>query len=339
MTSPTSEHSRDYRTDPTTALQEVPQPRLPESTAEVGPPRIGIVTAIPEEYAAMCALLDRPIERDVEGDPATYVLASVPSKLEARSHRVALTLLGATATDAAADGCTHLLRSFPSVAVVLMVGIAAGIPNPRHPTRHVRLGDIVVGTRDFIDYGHLRRVTNGEQQRRQFPQPSPRFVRCADLLKAGELGGQRPWEHWIGPGRPANLVRYTRPSHRTDVVRDSDGNVVPHPSRRLSEHPANGMPKVHYGSIGSADISLRDAATRDELAERYGFLAVEMEGAGIGRSSFQNGKEWFVIRGISDYGDGHSDDGWRRYASLTAAAYARALLAKCLPFENTSLGG
>jgi nucleoside phosphorylase len=337
MTSPTSEHNRDYRTDPGPVLQEVPQPRPPVPMAETGLPTIGIVTAIPEEYAAMSALLDRPAERDIPGDPATYVLASVPSKSAARSHRVALTQLGATATDAAADGCTHMLRSFPSIAAVLMVGIAAGMPNPGQPTRHVRLGDIVVGTRDFIDYGHSRRVADGEQQRRQFPQPSPRFVRCADMLKAGELGGQRPWEHWIGPGRPANLVRYTRP--RTDVLRDSDGNVVPHPSRRLSEHQANGMPKVHYGSIGSADISLRDPATRDELAARYGFLAVEMEGAGIGRSSFQNGKEWFVVRGISDYGDGHSSDGWRRYASLTAAAYVRALLAKCLPFENTSLSG
>jgi nucleoside phosphorylase len=339
MTSPTSEHNRDHRTDLAPVLQEVPAPRTADSVAEIGPPTIGIVTAIPEEYAAMCALVDRPVERDVPGDPAAYVIASVPSKSEARNHRVALTLLGATATDAAADGCTHLLRSFPTVSLVLMVGIAAGIPNPRQPHRHVRLGDIVVGTRDFIDYGHIRRVAEGDQQRRQFPQPSPRFVRCADLLKAGELGGKRPWEHWIGPGRPANLVRYARPPHKTDVLRDGDGNAVAHPSRRHSEHPPNGMPKVHYGSIGSADISLRDAATRDELAARYGFLAVEMEGAGIGRSSFQNGKEWFVIRGISDYGDGHSDDAWRRYASLTAAAYVRALLAKCLPFEHTAVSG
>lgn len=287
----------------------------------------------------MCALLDRPVERDVAGDPATYVLASVPSKSEARSHGVALTLLGATATDAAADGCTHLLRSFPSVAVVLMVGIAAGIPNRQEPAKHVRLGDIVVGTRDIVDYGHLRRVANGEQQRRQFPQPSPRLVRCADMLKAGELSGKRPWDHWIGPDRPANLVGYARPPQRNDILRDTEGNVVAHPSRRLSKHLANGMPKVHYGSIGSADISLRDAATRDELAARYGFLAVEMEGAGIGRSSFQNGKEWFVVRGVSDYGDGHSDDAWRRYASLTAAAYVRSLLAKCLPLEQAGITG
>jgi nucleoside phosphorylase len=99
------------------------------------------------------------------------------------------------------------------------------------------------------------------------------------------------------------------------------------------------MPKVHHGSIGSADISVRDATTRDELAARHGFLAVEMEGAGIGRSSFLNGKEWFVVRGISDYGDGYRDDAWRRYGSLTAAAYVRSLLAKCLPLKHAAVSG
>ncbi|HWM20627.1 MAG TPA: hypothetical protein VNO51_13125 [Ilumatobacteraceae bacterium] len=338
MTPSASRHNRDYGADPPAALQELPHPRSPNTASEHDSPTIGIVTAIPEEYAAMRALLDLSAERDVTGDPATYVLASVPSRRPERGHRVALTLLGETATDAAADGCTHLLRSFPSIVAVLMVGIAAGIPNPQQPERHVRLGDIVVATRGIIDYGHTRSLAHGDQQRRQFPRPSARFVRCADLLKADELGELRPWEHWIGAGRPSNLVRYDMPSRRTDVLRDIAGNRLAHPRRNLSGHPVNGMPKVHYGSIGSADISVRNAATRDDLAARHGFLAVEMEGAGIGRSSFLNGKEWFVVRGISDYGDGHRDDAWRRYASLTAAAYVRSLLAKCLPLENAVAG-
>jgi hypothetical protein len=33
-----------------------------------------------------------------------------------------------------------------------------------------------------------------------------------------------------------------------------------------------------------------------------------------------------VIRGISDYADGHKNDKWRCYAALTAAAYAKELL-------------
>lgn len=330
MTTKDSGHNGDHRVDSTSVLSRLPQPRSPEAVEH---PSIGLVTAIPEEFAAMKAFLCGSVERHVAGDPATYVLGSMPSGESGHSHHAALTLLGETATDAAADGCTHLLRSFPSVAAVLMVGIAAGIPCRARPERHVRLGDIVVATQGVIDYGHVRSVADGDEPRRQFPRLSARFVRCADQLKADELGGLRPWEHWLGAGRPVNLTRYDRPPPRTDILRDGAGNRLDHPRRNRTGHPL-GMPKVHYGSIGSADISLRSVTARDDLALRHGFLAVEMEGAGIGRSSFLNGKEWFVVRGISDYGDGHRDDSWRRYAALAAAAYVRALLAKCLPLHN-----
>jgi nucleoside phosphorylase len=331
MTTSGSGHPDYDGTDATSVPPPLPRQRSSETTGTR--PTIGLVTAIPEEFAAMRALLDNHTELDVPLDPAAYVLGSLPSKEDGRNHQTALTLLGETATDAAAAGCTHLLRSFPSVVVVVMVGIAAGIPNPGRPERHVRLGDVVVATQGIIDYGHIRSVANGEQPRRQFPQPSARLVRCADLLKADELAGLRPWEQWLGHNRPAPLERYGRPQQ--DILRDAHGRQLQHPRRNLSGHPRGGlMPKVHYGAIGSADISIRDAATRDELAARHGFLALEMEGAGIGRSSFLSGSEWFVVRGVSDYGDGHRDDAWRRYASLTAAAYVRSLLAKCLPLER-----
>jgi nucleoside phosphorylase len=40
-----------------------------------------------------------------------------------------------------------------------------------------------------------------------------------------------------------------------------------------------------------------------------------------------------VIRGISDYADGHKDDTWQAYAALTAAAYAKELLLELSSFE------
>jgi nucleoside phosphorylase len=47
-----------------------------------------------------------------------------------------------------------------------------------------------------------------------------------------------------------------------------------------------------------------------------------MEAAGL-----MNHFPCIVIRGICDYADSHKNDRWQRYASTTAAAYAKELLA------------
>ncbi|HEV2781026.1 MAG TPA: hypothetical protein VGX25_16710 [Actinophytocola sp.] len=288
------------------------------------------MTAIPEEFVAMRSLLDGYAESYVAHDPAVYVLGTLPSRDEGESHGVALTLLAATATNAAANGCANLVRSFPSITVIIMVGIAAGVPNPPRPEKHVRLGDIVVATQ-IVDFDHVRAVDGDVMPRRPLSLPSPRLTHCVDMLRTDELSGLCTWEQWLDPSRPG-LARYGRPPEHTDVLHDASGWPLRHPRRDYSGH-RKGFPKVHYGPIGSSNRSFRDATTRDQLAAQHGILALEMEGAGIGSSSFLNGREWFMVRGISDYADTHRSDLWRRYAALAAAAYVRALLAKCLPLE------
>jgi nucleoside phosphorylase len=286
-------------------------------------PTVGLITALPEEFAAVRGLLEDPADKYVSGDPARYTLGTMPS-LETRPHVVALTMLGATATDAAADGCANMIRSYPSIDTVIMVGVAAGIPHVNRPDLHVRLGDIVVAE-GIVEYDHVSVGPDGTRQRTGFPLPSARLMRCANILRTDELSGQRPWEQWL-PG----MAGYARPHERSDVVHDSAGYVLDHPRRDRSGH-RKGFPKVHYGLIGSADRSLRDVATRDQLAAQHRVLAVEMEGAAIGTSSSLNGRDWFVVRGVSDYGDNQRNGVWRRYASLVAAAYVRSLLATCPP--------
>jgi nucleoside phosphorylase len=51
----------------------------------------------------------------------------------------------------------------------------------------------------------------------------------------------------------------------------------------------------------------------------------------FGRAGFLNGLEWYVVRGISDYGDSRTTALWRSYAAFAAAAFARALLGECDP--------
>jgi nucleoside phosphorylase len=291
-------------------------------------PTIGIVTALPEELAAMRALVDGLDDAvDVPKDRAPYEAGVLPAKNSSRPHRVVLTMLGETGNDAAAAACAHLIRSFPTVRCVIMTGIAAGVPNVADPERHVRLGDVVAATWGIVDYDHVVDTVDGTKPRQPFPRPSPILAQRAKILEADEYEGQRPWEGWLDKV-VARLPTCARPPAETDVVHvdGGTGHIRTHPAIELSGHRV-GHPKIHYGRIGSADRSMRNTMSRDELAARFDLRAFEMEGKGIGNAGFAGGLEWFVVRGISDYGDSGHGKTWRRYASAAAAAYVRALLA------------
>jgi nucleoside phosphorylase len=299
----------------------------PAGAAGAAEPTVGLVTALPEEFYAMRALLEDPTHTRVQGDRADYVRGTLPSLGARLPHTVILTMTTDAGTHAAASACGSLVASFPTVNTVVMSGIAAGVPDPRCPDRHVRLGDIVVAAHGVVDYRHVVQDVHGDQLRQPFPRPSALLSRADRLLQVEEYAGNRPWEKSLNlPGRN-DLLDFRRPAGETDVVRDQldPDRPIPHPARRLSGH-RRGAPKVHRGRIGSADVSMRSAEERDVLATRYGLLAFEMEGAGIGNGSFLNGLDWFMVRGISDYGDGYASLQWRRYASLAAAAYVRSLL-------------
>ncbi|KAM0274954.1 hypothetical protein ACHAQH_007722 [Verticillium albo-atrum] len=75
---------------------------------------------------------------------------------------------------------------------------------------------------------------------------------------------------------------------------------------------------IHLGDI------VVNAAARDRIVDDVGedCICFEMEAAGL-----MNHFPCLVIGGICDYADAHKNDRWQRYASATAAAYAKELLA------------
>ncbi|KAF3389987.1 Ankyrin-3 [Talaromyces pinophilus] len=80
-------------------------------------------------------------------------------------------------------------------------------------------------------------------------------------------------------------------------------------------------PKIHYGTIGSADQVMKDAILRDQWALKESILYFEMEAAGL-MDTFP----CLIIRGICDYADSHKTKAWQPYAAATAAAYTKELL-------------
>jgi hypothetical protein len=86
---------------------------------------------------------------------------------------------------------------------------------------------------------------------------------------------------------------------------------------------------IHYGTIGSSDIVVKDGVLRDAVRDELGVICVEMEAAG-----FIDSFEGLVIRGICDYADSHKNDRWQPYAAAAAAAYAKELLTHIPAFSN-----
>jgi nucleoside phosphorylase len=319
--------------DETPSVSSIGHPPADER-GRSGPPTFGILTALPAEFVAMRGMLNVPAHRYVAADPANYVIGTMPSAIPDQPHTVVLTMLGETGTNAAADGTANLARSFGTVNCVLMVGIAAGVPNLTVPHLHVRLGDIVVASWSVIDYDHVVETPNGARLRQTHPRPSPLLGHAAKLLAANELEGRRPWEKHIDTALTLLPDEFARPDPDTDLVYSADDDDLPagHPDPALSGH-RTGRPKVHHGRVGSADRSLRSLAGRNAIAAEHDLRAVEMEGTGVGKSSFAGGREWFMVRGISDYGDRRTGIVWWPHAALVAAAYTKALLAAVPPLE------
>ena len=114
----------------------------------------GIVTALPKEFSAMCAMLDNGNNLPpIQDDPNQYYAGTIPAQDGSGLHRIVVTLLVKPGNNSATEAAAQLLRSFPEIQEVFMVGIAGGIPSPKNIDKHVRLGDIVISN----EYGLIVR--------------------------------------------------------------------------------------------------------------------------------------------------------------------------------------
>ncbi len=284
---------------------------------------IGVISALPVEFAAMRALLDKPRDHHLPGQGAAraYVVGTVPSS-NGRGHRVALALLPDVGNNQASARAALLMEHFPTIRDIIVVGIAGCAPDPASPAEHVRLGDIIVSDRTgVIQYDFRCTLPNGVIPRFAPRPPSARLLESARRLQAGELTGARPWLRHIR--RVRRVLKTRRP--QGDVLHDAinPAIVVAHPSDPLRREDE---PRVFIGPIASANTLLRDPIARDVLRKQYGVKAIEMEGSGAADASWMRTVGVFVVRGAVDYCDSYKNDDWHAYGALVAAAYVRAVL-------------
>jgi nucleoside phosphorylase/NTP pyrophosphatase (non-canonical NTP hydrolase) len=289
--------------------------------------RIGIITALPKEFAAMRMMLDEQCMNPIASDPNDYVVGTIPAFDGTGNHVVVLTLLKDMGNNTAAAAATHLLRSFPAVEDVIMVGIAGGIPAPESPQAHVRLGDIVVSDKEGVVQFDNVKVDNSKiSLRSTSSRPSARMIGAIKMLESERLIRQFPWEQFIERGK--SLETGERPLESADKLHKWQNGVseeIPHPRDPWRRQ---GFPKIHYGRIAASNMLLKNPDVRDRLRLECNVIGVEMEGSGIADAAWNAGQHYLIIRGICDYCDEMKNDSWQGYAAVVAAAYARTLISR-----------
>ncbi|KAI9854545.1 MAG: hypothetical protein M1813_000958 [Trichoglossum hirsutum] len=219
----------------------------------------------------------------------------------------------------------------------LLVGIGGGIPGDGE--NDIRLGDVVV-SKPTATFGGVIQFDRGKvHSNRKFERTGtlkkPPAVLMASVQRLESqhrrVGNQiskylsemlqkfpkMEEEQYVYQGMEHDQLFEASYIHETGkTCQQCDRTkVVERAPRR------NTTPRIHYGSIGSANEVIKDSKTRDELRGDLGIICVEMEAAGL-----MDEFSCLVIRGICDYADSHKNKSWQPYAAATAAAYAKELL-------------
>ena len=303
---------------------------------------VGWICALHIELAAAQGMLEEEydaeeLQKDPK-DPHEYCLGQIAG------HKIVLTLLISTGTNSAGSAARHLKNTFQNLKFILMVGIAGGIPSPRHD---IRLGDVVVSMPSgayggVIQYDSGKFLQNQPFLRTGALQAPPRNLQSVvQHLEAKHERNENCIATYIEemlqkyPKNTQAGTDYRRPGRERDFIFKADytheNTETGEPccdtcdkKRLVARHDrAKHEPVIHYGNIASGSSVVRDALRRDELGRDYDALCVEMEAAGL----MEEG-DCLVIRGICDYSDSHKTKEWQRYAAAAAAAYAKELLGK-----------
>ncbi|PNP39834.1 hypothetical protein TGAMA5MH_08099 [Trichoderma gamsii] len=261
-------------------------------------------------------------------------------------HRIVISCLpsGQRGTTPATRLAKDMMRSFPQLRFLLMVGTAGGVPIKG---RDIRLGDVVVSEPN-ADSGGVFQHDSGYQDRgldRAGHLNSPPAVLLSALPEVKRRHNNPA--RYGGIDQHLKLLsedsRFQRPENDYLFKDDSyhavsEKNCSQCKMKDLDVRQPRNLKRdvdVFYGTVASGNTVMKDSkenyVSYGEMEGRY-VLCFEMESAGL-----MNDFPCIAIRGISNYADCHKTDEWEYYASATAAAYAKELLLVVKPIKAKPL--
>ena len=325
---------------------------MPGKSLRLSDYTVGWICALLEESLAAMGMLDEqhedPHPCPTDGNAYTY------GKIYTHNVVIAQLPAGHTGKAGAAWTATQFSQSFPSIKIYLFVGIGGGMPsNPYEDDEPIYLGDVVVssptytGVSAVAEYDRGRKTTEGHVSFSIQDQPMKQFVTAVDKVARNYLNGGFPFDRHLERLSSENLRtrgvnydwnKFKHPDPQYDVLFSPDSTHMSGKDHTCSQcertkiirqSPMSRTPRFHRGPIVSGDCVIQDGEERDRLSKAFkNAICFETEAAGV-----MNETHCLVIRGISDYADSHKSYLWHKYASATAAAFARQLL-RDMPSKN-----
>lgn len=302
---------------------KIATPSIPVEPLEDAP-SIGYICPLYLELTAVLATFDEDFGvKEIDEDDYYY------GRVGKRMAVAVQFLYGDMGPQAASRCADRLLREHPTLkhpqSICLLVGIAGGIWTE---DRDIRLGDAVIATKIWnwrdgkLTENGLETTNFPENVSRRLRGKLPSFLYDHETLTRSVV-------HRIKLMREkdkSNDVRWSYPGNEHDRLYPQSYAHIPgrscatHDVSQMIVRPqrSDDLPQVHDGLIASGNVVLKDAKGRAFLQDKC-VHAVEMEACGVP-------KDFFVVRGISDYADSHKTDMWQSYAAAVAAACSRLLI-------------
>ncbi|KAL4740396.1 hypothetical protein BDV11DRAFT_214403 [Aspergillus similis] len=318
---------------------------------------IAIICALTLEAEAVEDLFDETYDRLGEhyrkepGDDNAYVNRRIGN------HNVVVCYMPGMGKGSAASVASSLKISYKRIEVALVVGICGGAPYPLSGGE-VFLGDVIISD-SVVQYDFGRQYAGGfekklgvrdtlgrpnrairsklaslqaRQSRKDLQDKLPRHLQALQkslsdwqFPSIDDILFEASYQHkhygFISPACPCldsmseDICKTAVESPCTSLGCDIDWVCRRRPSTK------HNSPRVHIGTVASADTVMKSGKHRDCLVQSEGVLGFEMEGAGV-----WDNISCIIIKGVCDYADSHKNKAWQAYAAATGAAAAKSFL-------------
>ncbi len=197
--------------------------------------------------------------------------------------------------NASASATTKIISKFPSIKYVIFSGIAGGNP------KFVNIGDVVISdSSGIIQYDFGKKGDNFEIRASPIPPNSVLLNFAQNYIHYFESEKLEEFNKFI-----QNELLHTR------LIGDL-----------LSTNPL----KAIIGTIGSANMVLKNEIMREKLFNSHKIIAVEMEGSGIAEATWECEVGYLIIRSICDFCDSGKNDDYHQLAAYSAGFFTKIFI-------------